>query len=221
MGGFGSGSESRSWRFTTSEVRSLDIRGLTQWDLFPELDRPLSPQFNAPVELEIVALEDGDYDAKVWVGTRTGYGLGIRENEVARSFWLAETSMFIQITDTRPHLGGRRFWFVCPRRDCRRRCRVLYREPHTNARAFACRRCYRLAYPTQRMGRMDRIGARAEKEALKLIQTTEGELLPAKRMRRRTFDKIARKVLALDRAAALASAHSFRGLGRILGGLRR
>ena len=215
MGGFGSGSEPRSGRFTTSDVHSLDIRGVTQWDLFPELDRPLGARFAAPVELEVVAI-DGDYDARVWVGTRTGYGFGIRDNEVVRSRWLADTSMFIAITCTLPHLGGRRFWFICPRSDCQRRCRILYREPHTNARAFACRRCYRLGYRSQRMGRMDRIAARADKEARKLIQTERGELLPRKRMRRRTFERIAIKVLELDRAAALASANSFRGLGRIL-----
>lgn len=212
MGGFGSGSLPRSGRFMTTEMLSLDVRGVTQFDFFPHLDRPLSKRVQVPIELEIVALEDGQYDGRVWVGTATGYGLGERPNEVARSAWLSETSMFIQITETRPHLGGRRFWFRCPRTACQRRCLVLYREWHTNARAFACRVCNRLSYPTQRMGRIERLGTRAEREARRLIQTLTGELLPPKWMRRRTYERIARRVIAFDRAADAASANSYSGL---------
>ena len=214
MGGFGSGSVPRSGRLMTKDMLTLDIRGLTQLDLFPELDRPLY-SVSVPIELEIVALENGKYDARAWVGTATGYGLGVRPNEVARDHWLADTSMFIQITETRPHLGGCRFWFRCPRSTCQRRCLVLYREDHTNARAFACRGCNRLAYPTQRMGTVGRLEARAEKEVRRIIQTLDGELLRPKWMRRRTFERIARKVNALDRAADSASEHTNASLARM------
>ncbi len=221
MGGFGSGSEPRSGRSMTTEVLSLDIRGLTQFDLFPELDRSLSSNVSLPIELEIVVLENGQYDERVWVGTATGYGLGVRPNEVARRRWLSESSMFIQIVHTLPHFGGRRFWFLCPRTNCRRQCRVLYRELNTNARALACRLCYRLDYPTQRMGTIDRLDARAEKEARRIIQTIDGELLRPKWMRRRTFERIARKVIALDRAADSASERTNASLARMAETLHR
>ena len=221
MGGFGSGAEPRSWRFTTTEVHSLDIRGLKQFDLFPELDRPLGRSFALPTELEIVALENGGYDARVWVGTRTRYGWGVAANQIARTRWLSETSMFIPIVCTYPHLGGRRFWFLCPRLQCERRCLVLYRERGTNARAFACRTCCRLAYPTQRMSTRDRLDAKAEKYAAKLIQTSEGELRRPKWMRQKTFERAARHVITLDRAADHACLGRYAGLSSELATLRR
>jgi hypothetical protein len=47
--------------------------------------------------------------------------------------------LIVQLTATSVRFGGLR-WFVCPRPECLRRCRILYREVDTNARAFACRR---------------------------------------------------------------------------------
>ncbi len=220
MGGFGSGSQARSWRSTTSDFVSIDSRGMSQSDLFPHLDRRLPIDSHSPVELEFVARENDSYDRRVWVGTSTGYGFDVGANEVGRSAWLSERSMFIRIVDTRPHLGGRRFWFLCPRSDCGRRCRILYRERNTNARAFACRLCYRLGYQTQRMGKMDRFDARAEKHASRLIQTTEGELLRPRWMHRRTFDRLARQVIAFDRAADKVAANRYSGLQRVAAALR-
>lgn len=43
------------------------------------------------------------------------------------------------------HLGGQRPWFLCPTRGCGRRIANLY-----GGAIFACRHCYRLAYPSQR-----------------------------------------------------------------------
>jgi hypothetical protein len=49
----------------------------------------------------------------------------------------------ISITWTRPHLGGKRFWFLCA---CGKRVGRLYIPPgHDN---FRCRHCYNLTYET-------------------------------------------------------------------------
>ena len=48
----------------------------------------------------------------------------------------------ITFTGAKPHLGGTRWWFVCPL--CDRRMSALYLPP--NASRFACRLCYGLSY---------------------------------------------------------------------------
>ena len=48
----------------------------------------------------------------------------------------------IPFATTAPHLGGERYWFVCP--SCRRRCRIVY-----GGRRFRCRRCHGLVYESQ------------------------------------------------------------------------
>jgi hypothetical protein len=54
----------------------------------------------------------------------------------------------VPITDTRPHLGGTRFWFRCPvMREgipCCRRVGCLYLPPETQI--FGCRSCHNLTY---------------------------------------------------------------------------
>jgi hypothetical protein len=56
-------------------------------------------------------------------------------------------------------LGGKRPWFLCPAKNCGRRVAILY-----GGAIFACRRCYQLAYPSQR----ENIGDRATRKAEKL-----------------------------------------------------
>jgi hypothetical protein len=54
----------------------------------------------------------------------------------------------VDLTATWPHLGGLRWWFVCPLLvggvACRRRVGKLYLPPR--ARYFGCRHCHRLTY---------------------------------------------------------------------------
>lgn len=64
----------------------------------------------------------------------------------------------VQLDWTECHFGGRRAWFLCPARGCSRRVAVLY-----GGGLFACRNCYRLAYPSQREATHDRAVRRAEK----------------------------------------------------------
>ena len=55
------------------------------------------------------------------------------------------------------NLGGQRPWFRCPARGCGRRVAILY-----GGAIFACRHCYRLAYPSQRETADDRAARRAD-----------------------------------------------------------
>jgi hypothetical protein len=52
------------------------------------------------------------------------------------------TSQRVKITTTCPYLGGRRFWFQCPK--CGKRVGCLFLP--TGGQAFACRLCYYLTY---------------------------------------------------------------------------
>jgi hypothetical protein len=65
-----------------------------------------------------------------------------------------EVEQHVALTSTPCHYGGRRVWFLCPR--CGRRCAVL----HGGAR-FYCRRCWGLAYRSQREDAADRARRRA------------------------------------------------------------
>jgi len=51
-------------------------------------------------------------------------------------------SHIIAFTGMKPHLGGTRWWYVCPL--CNRRMSALYLPP--NASHFGCRLCYNLTY---------------------------------------------------------------------------
>jgi hypothetical protein len=149
-------------------------------------------------ELEIEAQEGGPYRVRAWPGFRTGYGISRGPAEVPRRLWISDRSMFVAVTATRPHYGGVRLWFICPRSDCARRCRVLYRPRRTNARALACRRCYKLAYASQRIGRMARVNRSADRaDALvaRLVPKpgTPNVFLKPKWMRWRTFERITRE----------------------------
>lgn len=55
-------------------------------------------------------------------------------------------------------MGGERHWLLCPARGCGRRVAVLY-----GGAIFACRHCYRLAYPPQREKPGDRAARRADR----------------------------------------------------------
>jgi len=52
------------------------------------------------------------------------------------------TSHTISYLNTKPHLGGDRWWFCCPL--CSRRVSFIYLPP--KASHFACRLCHNLAY---------------------------------------------------------------------------
>lgn len=107
--------------------------------------------------------------------------------------------------------GGLRPWFRCPARGCGRRCAILY-----VGKVFACRQCYRLAYPNQRETDDDRAARRAERIRDKLgwePGILNGEGWKPKGMHWRTF----KRLTAQHNAFAHASLISMAGRLNILG----
>ena len=70
----------------------------------------------------------------------------------------------ISLQTTPCHYGGERYWFTCPASNCGRRVALLYLCGHY----FACRKCYKLAYPSQRETEWDRAARQADKIREKL-----------------------------------------------------
>lgn len=103
----------------------------------------------------------------------------------------ASPRQFVGLVETEPHFGGRRYWFRCPRGSCQRKCSVLYRERHSNARAFVCRRCIRFRYKTQVLGEADLIVTRIEKLLARMDLQPEGTVRRRKGMHQRTFRSLA------------------------------
>lgn len=64
----------------------------------------------------------------------------------------------VQLEWTPCHFGGKRAWFHCPALGCERRVAILY-----GGAIFACRPCYRLAYPSQREADFDRLARKADR----------------------------------------------------------
>jgi len=94
----------------------------------------------------------------------------------------------VDIEWTSCHLGGKRPWFICPVRHCNQRVAILY-----GGKVFACRRCYQLAYPSQREG----VGDRATRKADKIRDALDwepgflnGEGLKPKGMHWSTFERL-------------------------------
>lgn len=86
------------------------------------------------------------------------------------------------------NLGGQRPWFRCPARGCGRRVAILY-----GGGIFACRHCYRLAYPSQREPWDDRAARRADRIRARLgwePGILNGDGLKPKGMHWRTFERL-------------------------------
>jgi hypothetical protein len=116
----------------------------------------------------------------------------LRLQYVIHDYWSAEPYEIddkIYLATSRPPFGGLRWWFVCPRLNCR--VRKLYLP--LGARHFRSRRAYRLAYASQRGTEIDRAHRGQAKIKARLI----GELDPddwdlppkPKRMRWRTYQR--------------------------------
>jgi hypothetical protein len=222
MGGLGSGSTRRSWRATTAEYHSFDIAGVRRLGVLSRIPPVCHGPNGFPVDLEVVASAE-ELVVRVWPGYNTGNGYNTSGPVVERQYWLSQDSMFIQLTATVPRFGGWRYWFICPRRACQRRCRVLYRERFTNARAFACRLCYALAYETQRMSKADCVERRADHIAAQLHVGAEGTVSQPRWMRAPRYNHLLERLQALDTAVQQVADERMARLVRRLGltGYRR
>ena len=81
------------------------------------------------------------------------------------SYTVARTGQAVEyrvpLAKTEPHLGGQRWWFVCPLAQCGRRVAKLYLPP--GASHFGCRSCYRLTYASCGTAQWDRSLSWAQK----------------------------------------------------------
>jgi hypothetical protein len=88
----------------------------------------------------------------------------------------AKLDYSIRLVTTRPHLGGMRWWFICPLmvngRPCRRRVAKLY----GNGKYFGCRTCKGLTYKSAKEAHQ---GQRVEKALRRLRRKHHGFPDPA------------------------------------------
>jgi hypothetical protein len=147
MGGLGSG---RRWYYgrnkTTSNYRSIDIR---RWhrDSLLETSNSFTWQW----------IREGEVVSSIGVSIEIDRINLLYRHRSGDDDWI-DLDYFVLTDWTSCHLGGKRPWFRCPERKCGRRVAILY-----SGNIFACRRCYRLAYPSQREKLDDRATRRAEK----------------------------------------------------------
>lgn len=180
MGGFGSGRQGGGR--CTDDMRALDVRkikrsrcltpgGSFSWQWTRNGETTASIQMK--VQADSVVL---DYRSR---GLHHNGGEWEPMNYTVRLDWTPCT------------LGGQRVWWRCPAVDCGRRVAVLY-----GGRIFACRRCYRLAYRSQREANDDRATRRADKLRSQLDWEPgilNGNGLKPKGMHWTTFERLQRE----------------------------
>jgi hypothetical protein len=114
----------------------------------------------------------------------------------------------ISITTTKPHYGGRRFWFICPHTGTR--AAVLYSPP--GSKWFASRKACNLKYLSQSESQDHRAIARMWKLKNKL----GGKNFPKrpKGMHRKTYDRLFRETLL---AEEICDIHFIQRFGHLIG----
>ncbi|HYW91979.1 MAG TPA: hypothetical protein VFA95_05920 [Gammaproteobacteria bacterium] len=177
MGGMGSG---RRWHFgandTTADYRSIDVR---RW----RRDGLLDPHQSFGWQWS----RHGEVVASIRVRTVPDRVILTYRHRRGSEDWQDE-SYPVYLDWTACHLGGQRPWFLCPARGCGRRVAILY-----GGAIFACRHCYRLAYPSQRETDDDRAARRADRLRERLgwePGILNGNGLKPKGMHWRTFEKL-------------------------------
>lgn len=175
MGGMGSG---RRWHYsandTTNDYRALDVR---RW----QRDGLLTPGRAFGWQWS----RDGEVVASIQVRVETGRVYLIYRHRSSGDWKDENYPVWLDWTPC--NLGGQRPWFRCPARGCGRRVAILY-----GGGIFACRHCYRLAYPSQRETWDDRAARQADRIRDKLgwepgILNADG--LKPKGMHWRTFER--------------------------------
>ncbi len=177
MGGAGSG---RRWGFSakcaTVEMPSIDVRSWARADLL----RP-GTHFSTgwrrfdekTATLHVQAMSDR---------------LALRHRRRTAVDEWRERHYVIGLGRTPCNFGGSRVWFICPARGCGRRAAILY-----GGALFACRRCYDLAYPSQRedaIGRAIRRGAKIRAKLGWEHSPYDRDWLKPKGMHWRTFERL-------------------------------
>ncbi len=144
MGGFGSG-RGQGGKDTTSDMRALDVRRL-QRDGLLTARRCFMWKWS----------RNGEEVASIQIRTETDRViLNYRSRSNGGEWQPMEYPVHLEWTPC--NLGGRRVWFLCPAKGCRRRVAILF-----GGSIFACRHCHKLAYQCQRETDDDRAMRRAE-----------------------------------------------------------
>jgi hypothetical protein len=146
MGGYGSGRH--GGKDTTGGYRTLDERWLQRqgW-LKPGL------------AYDLTWSRRGEPWGNIQARAGDGFVTLIYWHQKEGSEW--QTKEYPVSLDWTPcNYGGRRAWFICPAAGCGRRVALLYLG---GAGIFACRHCYRLAYPVERETADDRAARRADR----------------------------------------------------------
>ena len=178
MGGSGSGNR---WRYgaksTTDDYRTLDVR---RW----AREGVLAPGYWGGWQWT----RDGETVASIQMRAEQDRMILIYRHRSGDGEWKDE-HYAVRVVRTPCNLGGSRAWFICPVVGCGRRVAILY-----SGGIFACRHCYRLAYPSSREDAGDRATRRADRLGARLgwepgILNGGGE--KPKWMRWRTFERLA------------------------------
>lgn len=134
MGGFGSGRKLNA-KALVGECRSIDVQWLHRHGL---LASDLRYDLRWNVASSVVT------SVAIWTKREA---LLVNHQNSLRSGNSGGVSSQIVLDRTSCNYGGQRIWFLCPLRDCNRRCTKLYLSGNG---LFACRRCHLLAYESQR-----------------------------------------------------------------------
>ena len=153
MGGPGSGTR---WHYgaksTTDDCRSIDARRWARAGV-------LTPGYWGSWQWTC----DGEVVAAIQMRTeRDRVVLSYRCRQNGGDWENIEEPVALERTPCR--YGGGRVWFLCPAVGCGRRVALLF----LGGSYFACRHCYRLAYPSQNENAGDRAIRRADKIRMRL-----------------------------------------------------
>jgi hypothetical protein len=193
VGGLGSGRYS-TCPTTLDDFQSIDLRYLRRQKL-------LKPGYSGSLRWSRGGQETASIRFIVGFDDIT---LSYRVRDRASGNW-EDILEPVPLLRTAQPLGGERLWFACPR--CCRRCAVLY-----GGRRFLCRHCVGAPYGSQNEGAHDRLLRRAQAIRLRLdgsASTIEPFPPKPKNMHQKTYDRLARKCEALERAMWQAAARRF------------
>jgi len=142
MGGLGSGRPPDVYSGTVEECLSLDVNRFAR-----------EGSIGKGCQASGIISWDGPLGIKSSIGfeaqcfMKNGY---MRLQYTVSSFAMGEqvVNYNVELITTKPHLGGVRWWFICPNQDCEKMVAKLYQPP--GARYFLCRTCQNLTYTSCR-----------------------------------------------------------------------
>lgn len=188
MGGFGSGTR-WSKKAVVDSKYCLDISDLKRWKMLTPGITDRSGRFQWTRGASKTRAAEVGY--VLTIGPMTGT-LRLRYRFPDAD---ADLDYPIPLVTTRCHLGGVRWWFVCPLSrngiPCRRRVRKLY----LSGQYFGCRACHRLTYTScqesdSRVYALLRVGLHAMGDRSRMSVTELGLALEALTIQQKRFDRL-------------------------------